>query len=68
MSGPWGDAPITLDAEQERACLDAWAEHGRGGWCPLCKVDGCRESTIAAAVLNHAGHDLGGQPNGQVER
>jgi hypothetical protein len=68
MSGPWGDAPISLAPEQERAVRDAWVQHGSGGWCPLCEVERCRESTIAAAVLIHGGLEPGGQPNGQVAR
>lgn len=64
MSGPWGDAPITLHPDQERVCRDAWNQHGRGGYCPLCKVERCREASIAAAFLIQAGHELGGQPNG----
>lgn len=58
MSGPWGDAPITLPAEQERTCREAYERHGSGGWCPLCRVQRCREGSINAAVLIHAGHDL----------
>ena len=68
MSGPFGDAPITLHAEQERACRDAWAQHGSGGYCPLCEVQRCREGSIAAAVLIQGGLEPGGQPNGQVAR
>lgn len=66
MSGPWGDAPITLAPEQERACRDAWIQHGAGRYCPICRVRKCREGSIAAAVLIQGGHDLGGQPNSQV--
>lgn len=66
MSGPWGDAPITLAPEQERTCRDAYAQHGSGGYCPLCKTQRCREATIAAAVLIHGGLDLGGHPNGHI--
>lgn len=66
MSGPWGDAPITLHPDQVRVRRDAWIQHGSGGYCPECKVERCREGSINAAVLIHGGHEPGHQPNGQV--